>query len=245
MAAEKTSRDALPDAVLTAEKKRIRHQMLAVREALTKEEQQRASCLITERLLGHQCFYRALKLLCYVSYGSELDTRELIGEALRLGKQVYVPKAGENRQMNFFQIGGLEELRPGFHGILEPSESAPVYMGAQLTSDGNETTAVPGKNRDQPKQKERTLMLMPGVAFDLYGNRLGYGGGYYDRYLAAHPQFQTRVSQRNLSGLEAENADAGECGALAYTIAIGHRCQLVEALPVEETDCRPCQVILV
>lgn len=64
-------------------------------------------------------------------------------------------------------------------------------------------------------------MLMPGVAFDVYGNRLGYGGGYYDRYLAAHPYF------------------------LTYSIGIGHSCQRVEELPIEETDCKPYQVILV
>ena len=63
---------------------------------------------------------------------------------------------------------------------------------------------------------------MPGVAYDPYGNRLGYGGGYYDRYLAAHPQFMT------------------------CSIAIGYSCQRTQRqLPVEETDCRPYQVILV
>lgn len=215
----------MPDTLPAEEKKRIRRRVLARRDALTSQEQRRASCLITERLLGHQWFYRAGSLLCYVSYGSELDTRELIREALRLGKGVYVPKVGENRRMDFFRISALEELQPGFHGILEPPDTARIYVG---------------------EGAERTLMLMPGVAFDLYGNRLGYGGGYYDQYLAAHPQFQTRLDPQGAVYADIVSDDVQQCGAWAYTMAIGHSCQLVEEiLPVEKTDCRPCQVILV
>lgn len=207
-------------ASLTAEKKRIRREMLAVRDALSPAEQQRASCLITERLLGHQWFYRADVLLCYVSYGSELDTRELIREALRLKKQVYVPRVLEEHRMDFYRIQKPEELEPGFHGIPEPPVTAPVYPGMAGCTENGEALAqcagaVPGSNRKQ------VLMLLPGVAYDPYGNRLGYGGGYYDRYLTAHPEFQT------------------------YSIGIGHSCQRVAQLPVEETDCRPYQVILV
>lgn len=190
---------------VTAEKKRIRREMLAIRDALSPKEQRRASCLITERLLGHQWFYRADTLLCYVSYGSELDTWELIREALRLGKQLYVPRVLADHRMDFYRILKPEELKPGFHGIPEPPATAPVYPGVRTA--GHTENAI--------------LMLMPGVAYDPYGNRLGYGGGYYDRYLAAHPEFQI------------------------YSIGIGHSCQRVEKLPVEETDCRPYQVILV
>lgn len=175
---------------------------MARRDALSKEAQQRAACLITERLLGHQWFYRAQILLCYASYGSELDTYELIEEALRLKKKIYLPRVLPKRQMAFYQIESLDELQPGFHGILQPPESCRLYRGM-------EEAEVP------------TLMVMPGVAYDPYGYRLGYGGGYYDRYLAAHPWF------------------------LTHSIGIGHGCQLVEKLPVEETDCKPYQVILV
>ncbi len=196
------NRETTPGDEIRAEKRRIRREILAVRDALTEEQQRRASCLMTERLLGHQWFYRSESLLCYVSYGSELDTEELIREALRLGKAVYVPRVLAGHRMDFFRIGSLEELRPGFHGIPEPPESGEIYVGEEAVA-------------------EAALMLMPGVAYDPYGNRLGYGGGYYDRYLSAHPRFQT------------------------YSIAIGHSCQLVERVPAEETDCRPYQVILV
>lgn len=202
------NRETTPGDEVRAEKRRIRREILAVRDALTEAQQRRASCLITERLLGHQWFYRSESLLCYVSYRSELDTGELIQEALRLGKAVYVPRVLAGHRMDFFRIDSLEELRPGFHGISEPPESGEIFGGGETVAEGHEDTIS-------------ALMLMPGVAFDPYGNRLGYGGGYYDRYLAAHPRFQT------------------------YSIAVGHSCQLVERLPAEETDCRPYQVILV
>lgn len=227
---------ALRSAALAAEKKRIRHRVLALRDALTEREQRRASCLITERLLGHQWFYRAESLLCYVSCGSELDTGELVREALRLGKKVYVPRVGDDHRMDFFRIGAPEELQPGFHGIMEPPDTAQIYTGESTDAGGDRAAAMPEK---------RALMLMPGVAFDRYGSRLGYGGGYYDRYLAAHPQFQTRLRLRDVNDFRTASEGAQECGAQAYTIAIGHGCQLVEALPVEDTDRMPCQVILV
>jgi len=190
------------------EKRRIRREMLAVRDALTEEQRRRGTCLITERLLGHQWFYRCACLLCYVSYGSELSTREILYEALRMGKAVYAPKVLAEHRMDFFRIRSLEELQPGFHGIPEPSESGGPYGGDTVTE---------GRENGTP-----ALMLMPGVAYDPYGNRLGYGGGYYDRYLAAHPEFMT------------------------CSIAIGYNCQRTRRqLPVEETDCRPYQVILV
>ena len=211
------------EASLTAEKKRIRREMLAIRDALSQEEQRRASCLITERLLGHQWFYRADMLLCYVSYSSELDTWELIREALRLEKQVYVPRVLQEHRMEFFRLRKPQELKPGFHGIPEPPVTAPSYPGITMAGhiDNDEApTQRAGAVRSRNNRKQ-VLMLMPGVAYDSYGNRLGYGGGYYDRYLAAHPEFQT------------------------YSIGIGHSCQRVDRLPLEETDCRPYQVILV
>lgn len=196
----------------TKERKRyVRQAVLARRDALSQEARRRAACLITERLLGHQWFYRADILLCYASYGSELETGELIREALRLGKQVFLPRVLPGHRMDFFQIGSPEELQPGFHGILEPPELHPYREIAENPALRGEETGPGGP----------ALMLMPGVAYDPYGNRLGYGGGYYDRYLEAHPRF------------------------LTYSIGIGHSCQLVEKLPVEETDCKPYQVILV
>lgn len=201
------------------DKKAIRKTALAAREALGGSERKKGSLLLTERILGHQWFYGAVDLLCFVSYGSEIDTGEIMTEALRLGKRVYVPKVlpGDNNAtsqhneasrhrnflgMEFFRIEALSQLKPGYRGILEPSGDSERYV---YTSE----------------RAGRTLLLMPGAAFDSFRNRLGYGGGFYDRYLADKEALQLR------------------------TIAVGFKCQMVEEIPAESTDIRPCQVICV
>lgn len=216
-------------------KKAVRRAALAARDALGEEERKAGSLLLTERILGHQWFYRAEDFLCFVSYGSEIDTREILSEALRRGKRVYVPmvlaEAGERWEdgggqrpgkdagqpgkdagqpgkdvgqagMEFFRIDSLNQLRKGYKGILEPSGASEKYVCT-------------------PERAERTLMLMPGAAFDCFRNRLGYGGGFYDRYLADREVLQQR------------------------TIAVGFKCQMVEEIPEESTDIRPCQIICV
>jgi len=184
----------------------IRKRVLGVRDRLSREEWERGTCLCTERILGHQWFYGCEDFLCFVSFGSEIGTKELIGEALRLGKRVFVPKV-ERRGMSgavmeFYRIWDMGELSPGYGGILEPSDRAERYI---YTAE----------------RAERTLMLMPGVAFDAFRNRIGYGKGFYDRYLTEREGLKTR------------------------TIAVGFHCQLVERIPGEETDVRPYQVICV
>lgn len=174
-------------------------------DELSQEERERASLLLTERVLGHQWFYRAENLLCFASFGSEIDTGEILREALRMGKRVYMPKVlqeKETPQMSFFRIRSLEELRKGYRGIPEPSGNSEEY----------------GYRADRA---EHALMLMPGVAFDGYRNRIGYGKGFYDRFLSDKPKLQLR------------------------TIAVGYKCQLVEKLPTSDTDIKPYQVICV
>lgn len=183
-------------------KQEIRKRILSCREALSPEERMRGTLLLTERILGHQWFYLSDFLLAYAGYGSEIGTEEILREALRKGKGVYLPKAQEDGSMRFYRIQSVEDLRPGFRGIPEPSGETEEYLYS-------------------PSVAERTLMLMPGVAFDGYRNRIGYGRGFYDRYLADKPELQLR------------------------TIGVGFRCQLVEEIPGEERDVRPYQVICV
>lgn len=181
-------------------KTEIRKLMLKRRDELNDYDRERASCLITERILGHQWFYRSDTLLCFVSYGSEINTHEILSEAVRLGKKVYVPRiCGE--EMRFYRFESLDKLIPGYRGIPEPS-TGELYCYNE-------------------KDAEHTLLLMPGVAFDDYRNRLGYGKGFYDRFL------------RDKEGL------------WVRSIAIGFRCQKADPLPAEEYDIKPYQVILV
>lgn len=183
----------------------IRKRILMLRDYLSDEERDRAAVLLTEKLLGHQWFYGSEIFLGFVSYGSEINTREILLEALKAGKRVYVPKVipgKEYPEMCFYRITGMEELEEGYRGIPEPSGRSERYVYAEATSGS-------------------TLMLMPGVAFDVRRNRIGYGKGFYDRFLEDKPGLQLR------------------------TIAVGYHCQMVEELPAEDRDIKPCQVICV
>lgn len=186
-------------------KKEIRRAALAAREKLSSREREKAAVLLTERILGHQWFYRAEELLGFVSCGSEIDTTEILLEALRMGKRVYVPKvcacgAESAREMEFYRICSLEELKEGYMGIREPAGDTECYCYTE-------------------ERAEKTLMLMPGAAFDGCRNRVGYGKGFYDRYLSCRESLQL------------------------HTIAVGFRCQLVEEIPAESTDIKPYQII--
>ena len=183
------------------DKKVIRKEILTLREQLTLEERCRGAMLLTERICGHQWFYLADTILGFVSYGSEIDTTGILQEALNKDKKVYVPKVvGED--MEFYRIRSLEELTKGYKGILEPLGNTEIYQY-------------------QSGQTDKLLMLMPGAVFDLQRNRIGYGKGFYDRYLSEREELQLR------------------------TIAVGYKCQMVETLPANDWDIKPYQVICV
>lgn len=185
-------------------KAQFRKEAIQRREALTEAERKRGSLLMTEAVLGHQWFYRAQNVLLFVSYGSEIDTTELLQEALRMRKKVYVPKVcGED--MEFYRIDDMDGLAEGYKGILEPININPDrrYIEEERMANG-----------------ETVLMIMPGACFDKTRNRIGYGKGFYDKYLSDKPDL------------------------LTYTIAVGFLCQEFEELPTTENDIKPYQVIL-
>ena len=150
---------------LNADKKDLRKRVRQIRDAAPAEERARADRKIMDLLLSLDDFHSASWIYTYVSFGSEPDTRELIHYCLDIGKRVSVPRI-EKKEMNFYRIRSWDDLVPGIWGIPEPKE-------------GTEPAEEPG------------FMLVPGLAFDRKGFRLGYGGGYYDRYLAGHEGFST------------------------------------------------------
>ena len=186
---------------LREQKKKLRRQVLACRAALTEPERERGKLLITERILGHQWYYLSDTILGFVSYGSEICTTEILENALQDGKRVYVPKV-EGQEMRFCRIHSLSELKEGYKGIPEPEDNTESY-------------------EYDPGEAAKCLLLMPGSAFDPLGRRMGYGGGFYDRYLADKEALRL------------------------HSIGIGFRCQQVETVPTEDTDLKPYQVILV
>lgn len=188
----------------TIEKKELRREILKRREALSVQERERASTLLAERIIGHQWFYRAEVLLGFVNYGSEISTVEILSEALKHGKKVYVPRV-EGEDLIFYRIFSMEDLVPGYKGIPEPAGDTERYQ----------------YRVKEQALLEKTLLLMPGVAFDPMRNRMGYGKGFYDRFLADKEELQI------------------------YSIAVGYQCQMVEQVPASEHDIKPYQVICV
>lgn len=146
-------------------KKAIRSRYLEKRRQLTPELWERNSHRIFQRLKEHPLFQQSECIYSYVDYQKEVDTHELIAYALEIGKKVAVPKVMGNH-MEFYYLRDPARLKPGFHGILEPESE-------EFATD------------------TKALLIMPGVAFDLARNRIGYGKGYYDRYLHAHPEHPT------------------------------------------------------
>ena len=145
------------------DKRSIRQAVLVGREQISPAERIRMSEQITEMVRRQEAYRAAEDVLCFVSYGSEVVTDDLIEQALREEKRVYVPRVTDagSGAMEFVRITGLQELTEGYKGIREPV-SGDVYA---------------------PDCTGKALMILPGVAFDRQGHRIGYGGGFYDRYL--------------------------------------------------------------
>lgn len=120
---------------------------------------------IFEKIISSSAYAKADIILTYVSTAIEVDTWQLIGQALKDKKRVAVPRCIDGtRDMDFYFITGKECLDKGTFGVLEPVPSKCVKAYAFETA----------------------LCIIPGLSFDMQGYRLGYGGGYYDRFLSAH-----------------------------------------------------------
>lgn len=143
-------------------KRSLRQQMLARRRALGRDEWLRSSRQAQQSLLGLAEFGRADCVALYAAAHNEVDTGLILEVAFQLGKRVLYP-AVCGHDMVMRQVERLDQLRPGCFGILEPC-----------------------RNGIDHQADEADLIIVPGVAFDLTGHRIGYGKGYYDRFLQ-HP----------------------------------------------------------
>lgn len=147
---------------LAREKAKLRKQYLMRRKSIGTAQKSRLDRGLFQTIRSAQAFVACDLLLTYVSVNDEADTKEIIRYAIQCGKTVAVPRCvpGKN-EIEFFTISSLDDLRRGSYGLLEPEPDDKCKL--DKTSAG--------------------LCLLPGLSFDLYGNRLGYGGGYYDRFL--------------------------------------------------------------
>ncbi len=145
-----------------AAKKKLRKDVLRLRDNLPQEERERMSQSIGERFTSLRPVQECRSLMIFLSFGSEVNTDYIIARAWQQQKRVLVPLCKpETREMTVFAIETFADVEPGYFGIREPK-----------------------KNSLQPVAKEEIeLVVVPAVAFDRRGYRVGYGGGYYDRFL--------------------------------------------------------------
>ena len=167
------------------DKKALRREIGAKKRAMSAEEIERASARLAEKFFQTELYRQAKAIYGYLSYNQEVRTEPILRRAQADGKRVAVPKVYGD-EMLFLWLDDLKQVAPGAYGIPEPIADEPVAMD------------------------ETALVLMPGLAFDPEGHRLGYGGGFYDRYLADqpnHPLVALCYSFQLLDHLETEAHD--------------------------------------
>ena len=148
------------------DKQALRKQIRDLKRAMTPEQIEAASARLGALFLQSEQYRQAKTIYGYLPYNQEVRTIPMLEQAIRDGKRVAVPKVyGE--EMRFIYINDFTRVEKGYAGIPEPMD-------------------------DEPVAKDPTaLVLMPGLAFDPEGHRIGYGGGFYDKFLAAEPNHPT------------------------------------------------------
>lgn len=167
------------------DKKALRRQIAGQKRAMTPEQIREKSEALTRSFLKTAQYRSAKTLYGYLSYNQEVRTGEILRRALADGKTVAVPKVYGD-EMRFICLTDMDRVATGYAGIPEPVDDGPVG------------------------EDPHALVLMPGVAFTREGDRMGYGGGFYDKFLTREPEHPT--------------------------VALCYDFQLVDALPTEEFD---------
>ena len=161
------------------EKQRLREEHLAAREALSEQERSVLDNRITQKLLATSEYAEATTVLTYVSVSSEVSTRMFIECALRDGKTVAVPRCLPGHCLEFVAITSLDQLIAAPFGLLEPPKELPALTEEQMNA---------------------SICIVPALLVDIKGYRLGYGAGFYDRFLSTYPGKKICLAyQQNLS----------------------------------------------
>lgn len=147
-------------------KKELRARIKEAKKAMTDAQIQQLSMDLCRQFLETEEYSRAQTIYGYLPYNQEVRTWHLLEQALKDGKKVAVPKVYGD-EMRFIYLDDLNAVSKGYAGIPEPVADGPVA--------------------DDPT----ALVLMPGLAFDNAGHRIGYGGGFYDRFLESEPNHPT------------------------------------------------------
>lgn len=169
-------------------KKRLRKEIKEKRIAMDLEWKKEADLIIENKFLNLNTFVNCKSIFLYVSMENEVNTLNIISKSLELGKKVYVPKVhNETKTMRALRIESLRDLNEsGAFGILEPS-----WEKEELKGDID-------------------IILTPGLAFDKKGGRLGYGGGFYDKFFKIHKE--------------------------SNRVVLSYEYQIVDGIPMEDYD---------
>lgn len=160
---------------LKREKQDLRNQMRIRRMELSRRYCAMADRQIFLNLKSVEAYQKSSVIFCYASLAEEVDTWRIISEALNEGKRVAIPRCREKGQMEAYEIKGFQDLEKGFQGILEPNPHCMLV---------------------KPEQLE--LCIIPCLSCSETGFRLGYGGGYYDRYLPKTSAFRVLLCREML-----------------------------------------------
>lgn len=171
------------------DKKALRDYARSLRESITNEQKKLYDEVIYNKVINSEEYFNSKVIFIFVSFGSEIDTHKIITKALEDNKIVCVPKVISKKEgMKAVAISSFQELERSKYGILEPREIC-----------------------NEIKPSSIDLVLVPGLLFDTVGGRIGYGAGYYDRFLKQ---------------LKRESKKIG----------IGYKLQLIDKVPMEEHD---------
>ena len=141
----------------------LRKQVLQEMKALPRQQKKAMHLALTDQFLKHPFYQEAKVIATYLSFPHEFQTQELIEQALKDGKKVLIPKTYPKGRMDFVVYNPQQLVKTSF-GLLEPQGDLEVVDSSQID-----------------------LIHVPGLAFTTEGYRIGYGGGYYDRYLEHFP----------------------------------------------------------
>lgn len=148
------------------DKTELRRRIREQKRAMTEQQIVSASQRLAELFTASELYKRADTIYGYLPYNQEVRTIPMLEQAMRDGKRVAVPKVYDD-EMKFIYIEDLSLVEKGYAGIPEPVTDGPVA------------------------QDKTALVLMPGLAFDPQGHRIGYGGGFYDKFLEREPEHPT------------------------------------------------------
>ena len=158
------------DNALAHKKQELRKKLKRIRALIPKDEARAKSLELTKTITGSEAYRRSESVMTYVPFGSEVQTQALLKQILTDKKRLFVPLCDVSLKIMFpVEIGSVDQLETGSYGILEPKKE---LLQSGVLKIGDKT--------------DIDLAIVPVLGFDKHGGRLGYGGGYYDRFLEGY-----------------------------------------------------------